>query len=157
MPCGLRGSGRSPPPGRDSTSRQFLPRDRQETQSVKRPKPAPLKRQERPGAGTAPCLCCPPCSWCQGSCGVQKPPSQTPRGQTGLTRISSAFQLLEGVFQVPRHHQRGRWKLMSTASSPEQEQGIQTVSMVSQNHKVLQYLQCHSNKLQPSQMKILSF
>lgn len=100
-PAGCAAPGDPPRPAGTAPARQFLPRDRQETQSVKRPKPAPLKREERPGAGTAPCLCCPPAPGAEAAVGCRSHPAKPP----GLTRISSAFQLLEGVFQVPRHHQ----------------------------------------------------
>ncbi|XP_054064231.1 CHD1 helical C-terminal domain containing protein 1 [Rissa tridactyla] len=68
------------------------------------------------------------------------------KGSAGEDVISGGAR---GVEQVPRQLQRSteRQKSINTVPSPEQK----AVSMVSQSHKILKYLQRHSNKLQPKQ------
>lgn len=68
---------------------------------------------------------------------------------------SYAFHLLcvFFVFKVPDNF-RDQWKHRNQLIQYHhlnKKQGIKTVSMVSQNHKILKYLQHHSNKVRPKQ------
>jgi len=98
---------------------------------------------------------------------LQNPPRKAPRGQPGHTSVGSCRRyrfseelclpfilVLFFLFSRFPDNFRGQWKNRNQLIQYHhlnKNQGIKTVSMVSQDHKILKYLQHHSNELRPKQ------